>query len=256
MGPEAWREDLFKSSKSSQSQEILQQLLEMSGFPEPFFANSLQIKNIWARGRMEKIVREDLRDLSRIPELSQVEMLVSLLPERVGSPLSVQNLSEDLEVSHGTINRWLSYLQELYYFFRIQPWTKSVPRSLKKEPKIYLFDWTEAPDLGQKFENLIASHLQKACHYWTDTGRGNFGLHYVKNKEKQEIDFLLSLNKSPWLLIEVKMSDQHIDKPKIEKFTKYLGCPFVQVVFPPLVRKLYSENILLTSATNFLAGLP
>ena len=111
-------------------------------------------------------------------------MLVSLLPEKIGNPLSVQSLREDLEVSHDTVRRWLNYLTELYYFFEIRPWTKSVARTLKKEPKIYFYEWTEIESVGPRFENMLAVHLQKACHFWTDTGEGDFSLHYLRNKEK------------------------------------------------------------------------
>jgi predicted AAA+ superfamily ATPase len=48
-------------------------------------------------GRRARVVREDLRDLDRVREVSLVEQLVGLLPERVGSPLSVANLSRVLD---------------------------------------------------------------------------------------------------------------------------------------------------------------
>ncbi|MEN0059968.1 MAG: ATP-binding protein, partial [Bdellovibrio sp.] len=202
--PEAWKKGILGGGARQRKQSILEKLLKFSGFPEPYFSHSEKILNIWRRGRTEKIVREDLRDLSRLPELSQVEMLASLLPSKVGSPLSVQSLREDLEVAHDTVTRWLKYLNELYYFFELKPWTKSIPRSLKKEGKIYLYDWTEVEDAGVRFENMLACHLIKACHYWTDTGEGDFDLFYLRNKEKQEVDFLISKNKKPWLMVEAK----------------------------------------------------
>lgn len=133
--PEIWKSNLFKKSNKDFPQGPLQQLNEMSGFPEPYFANSEKVLRIWRQGRNEKIVREDLRDLSRLPELSQVEMLTSLLPTKIGSPLSVQSLREDLEVAHDTVTRWLCYLNELFYFFELKPWNKSIPRSIKKKEK-------------------------------------------------------------------------------------------------------------------------
>jgi predicted AAA+ superfamily ATPase len=233
-------------------------LFEMSGFPEPLFEGSPAILNIWRRGRIEKIVREDLRDLSRIPELSQIEMLVSLLPEKVGSPLSLQSLREDLEVSFDTVKRWMNYLNQLYYFFEIRPWTRSIPRSLKKEPKIYLYDWTEIESDGPRFENFIAFHLWKLCHYWTDIGVGAFQLHYLRNKEKQEVDFLISRGQKPWLTVECKTSDGKLD-PNFMKFQKHLKCPHVQVIWdgPRWQRPQTdaTDKVLITSADFFLSEL-
>lgn len=253
--PETWKKNIFIKPKKSLPQEPLEKLLALSGFPEPFFSGSEKILRIWRASRNEKIIREDLRDLSRLLELSQVEMLASLLPEKVGSPLSVQSLREDLEVAHGTVTRWLKYLSELFFFFEIKPWSKSIPRSLKKEGKVYLYDWTDVKDLGPRFENMIACHLLKACHYWTDTGEGNFELYYLRNKDKQEIDFLICKDRKPWLCLETKTKDTQIDLKTTQKFTSHTNCPFVQLVLTEDVWRVTNEN-LVASATFVLAGLP
>nr|BFD66458.1 ATP-binding protein [Bdellovibrio sp. HAGR004] len=253
--PETWKANLFIKPKKDLPQEPLERLLALSGFPEPFFSGSEKILRIWRQSRNEKIIREDLRDLSRLPELSQVEMLASLLPEKVGSTLSIQSLREDLEVAHGTVSRWLKYLNELFYFFEIKPWSKSVPRSLKKEGKIYLYDWTDVCDAGPRFENMVACHLLKACHYWTDTGEGHFELYYLRNKDKQEIDFLIVKDKKPWLCIEAKIKDTQINKNEVQKFLTHLKCPFIQVVRQNSVWRA-ENNMLVTSATYALSELP
>lgn len=255
LDPEAWRDGIFQRKKSEPPLKPLENLLAFSGFPEPYFSASPKILRIWRQSRNEKIVREDLRDLSRLPELSQVEMLTSLLPTKVGSPLSIQSLREDLEVAHGTVTRWLGYLNELFYFFEVKPWSKSVPRSLKKEGKIYLYDWTEIESPGAKFENLVACHLLKACHYWTDTGHGNFDLFFLRNKEKQEIDFLITKDRKPWICLEAKLTDTQIDSKAVEKLTAKLNCPYVQVVLKQGIWRA-QERTLVASATHVLSGLP
>ncbi len=253
--PDDWKKKLFLKPSQNLPQKPLSDLLELSGFPEPYYSGSKKIQRIWSTNRNEKIVREDLRDLSRLPELSQVEMLTSLLPEKIGSPLSVQSLREDLEVAHDTVSRWLRYLNELFYFFELKPWSKSVPRSLKKEGKIYLYDWTSIANEGIKFENLIACHLLKACHYWSDTGEGQFALHYLRNKEKQEVDFVIIKDKRPWLCVEAKMASTKLDTKVIDKFVGYLKCPFVQVTLEEKIWRAWEDRVVL-SATTFLSDLP
>lgn len=242
-------------SASIKSTKLLQQLLSFGPFPEPLLTNDEKILNLWQRNRIEKIVREDLRDLSKLPELSQIEMLVSLLPERVAQPLSIKSLSEDLEVAYTTVKRWLYYLNELYYFFSLKPYSKSLSRAIKKENKLYLWDWSEVETPGARFENLIASHLLKYCDYYTDTGFAHFELFFLKNKEKQEIDFLLTKNKNPFLPIEVKWSDEMPSK-SFAKFMPQFNCPLgIQLVFTPNVYKLHAYatyKILVISAATFL----
>lgn len=256
LDPEKWKSRLFSKKIDEGDQKVIESLMALSGFPEPYLSGSKKILNIWRKSRNEKIVREDLRDLSRLPELSQVEMLTSLLPEKVGNPLSVQSLREDLSVAHDTVKRWLTYLKELYYFFEVKPWNKSIPRSLKKEGKIYLYDWTEIEEEGFKFENLVACQLIKACHYWSDTGEGDFDLYYLRNKDKEEIDFLIVKNKKPWLSIESKFSETKVNHKTVDKFMKFTGCPYVQIVMQPNIWRNEGPQKLIASANRVFKDLP
>jgi len=236
-------------------QAALNSLLQFGGFPEPFLSGEKRRLNLWRRGRIEKVIREDLRDLSRIPELSQIEMLVSLLPERVGSLFSRASLREDLEVSFDTVRRWMQYLYELYYAFEIKPYTPKIPRSLKREGKLYLWDYSEIEDPAARFENLVAAHLLKTCHYWTDTGEGLFELFYLRTKEKQEIDFLIVKDRKPWLPVEVKTSETE-PSPHFKRFLPQLDCPLaLQLINKPnhIARhKIGKTGLLVASAARVL----
>ncbi|PIR26352.1 MAG: hypothetical protein COV43_01965 [Deltaproteobacteria bacterium CG11_big_fil_rev_8_21_14_0_20_42_23] len=249
---------LFDEKPSSQktNKEILQHLFEYGAFPDPYLAQDKRKAKLWRQDRIERVIREDLRDLSRIPELSQIEMLASLLPERIGSLLSINGLKEDLEVSYDTIKRWLQALDNLYYCFRIKPYSKSIKRSLKKEPKLYLWDHSEIEDKGSRFENLIASHLLKACHFWTDTGEGKFDLCYLRNKEKQEIDFLITKDNKPWLPLEVK-SQSTTPAPTWKKLFPQLACKRgIQIVSKENIWKstfVEDKEILIASASEVLS---
>jgi len=213
---------------------------------------------MWRRMRREIIIREDLRDISRIPELSRVELMVSLLPERVGSLFSLNSLREDMEVAHETVKRWITYLKSLYYLYEIKPYHKSIPRALKKEGKIYLWDYGEVRDMSARLENLVANHLLKACHLWTDTGYGEFDLFYLRNKEKEEIDFLLLRDGMPWLPVEVKLSNTSVS-PQWKKFLPMLPCQCgVQIVRDTHWRthEVAGKEILVGGAAQVLDYFP
>ena len=260
VGPDQLLATLFEKplSTSSQAQQALENLYQFGPFPEPLLAADPVTLRLWQGNRIEKIIREDLRDLSRLPELSQIEMLASLLPERVAQPLSIQALSEDLEVAYTTVKRWLNYLNELYYFFSLRPYSKSLARAIRKENKLYLWDWSEVESEGPRFENLIASHLLKYCNYLSDTGVGDFELRYLKNKEKHEIDFLILRDKKAYLAVEAKLSDT---KPSSSwgKFMKHLSCSVgIQLVKEPGVYKIHEfedHKVLTISAASFLQYL-
>jgi uncharacterized protein len=242
---------------AQEREAVFAALSRLGGFPEPFLTASDRAARIWRQSRVTQVIREDLRDLTHLTELGKIEMLASLLPERVGSPLSRQALSEVLEVAHPTITRWIGALTDLFYCFELKPWTKAVSRSLRKESKVYLWDWSEVDEPGPRFENLVACHLLKACDYWTDTGEGRFELWYLRNKEKEEIDFLIVRDKRPWLAVEAKLSDTTPSK-HFPKFLRYLGLDAgLQLVASPDVNRsvqIGDVRIRVMSAATALAA--
>ena len=185
-----------------------EKLLKNGGFPEPFIKNDPRFLNRWKTLRQEQLIRQDIRDLSRIQELGQIELLAEILKHQAGQLTNYTNLANKVNVSSATIRRWIKTLQSFFYCFTIQPWSKNIPRSLIKEPKTYLWDWIVCNDEGQRAETLVASHLLKAIHFWTDCGLGQYALWFIRDKEKREVDFLVSKNKKPWFLVEVKLSSK------------------------------------------------
>ena len=240
------------SSKNHRSN--LEALLRYGPFPEPLFAQDERKARLWRRNREQLVIREDLRDISRLPDLGRIEMLTALIPERIGSRLSPVSLREDLECRFDSLKRWLGWLKELYYLFEVKPYSANIPRSLKREGKIYLWDYSAIKDEGAKFENLVACHLLKACHFWTDTGEGDFELYYLRNKEKQEIDFLITRDREPWLPVEVKLNDC---KPSRhwQKFLQYLPCKRGLQIVNSAVRESYNYGdceLLVADAADVL----
>ena len=99
----------------------LRDLLTLGGFPEPCLAGSEVEARRWSREYRTRLIREDVTSLERIVDLGHLELLMLRLPELVGSPLSINALREDLQVSHKAAAAWLSALERLYAIFRLPP---------------------------------------------------------------------------------------------------------------------------------------
>ena len=183
-------------------------LIEMySGFPEPLYAAKMDKLRRWRRSRRDLVLREDLRDLSRIRELGLVDHLVELLPVRIGSPVSINALREELGVAFDTVKNWIAVLCRLYFLFELKPWSGKLARTLRKEAKLYFFEPTVIEDAGARFENTVALHLLKLVDTWNDRGYGDFSLGYVRDKERREVDFVIAEGIKPFALIEAKLSE-------------------------------------------------
>lgn len=209
-------EDLIQSPTKISDQGF-DSLLRFGGFPEPLFKRDNAFYQNWSTLRLQQLFNEDVRDLTRVQEIKQMELLATILSKQVGSMVNYSSLAKKVRVSHETVRRWMDTLNQLYYCFTLQPWTKNITRSLLKEPKVYLWDWSLAQEEGAKGENFIASHLIKACHYWTDRGEGEFTLFFLRDKQKREVDFLVAKNGNPWFLVEVKKSSSPLS-PSLEYF--------------------------------------
>ena len=135
------------------------------------------------------------------------EILTVLLKEQATQLVNLTNLSNKVRVSVDTIRRWVKTLESFYFCFLLRPWQNNITRSLIKEPKIFLRDWSLIEYPGARAENFIACHLLKAIDLWTDLGFGNYELYFLRTLEKKEVDFLVVKNRQPWFLVEVKSAN-------------------------------------------------
>lgn len=239
---------------STDERALFDSLDRFGGFPEPFIKQNERTLRRWQNEKTERLFREDIRDIHQIRDMGSLQILGDTLPERVGSLLSINSLREDLEVSHRAVTHWLNILEAFYFCFRVYPFVGKNYRSLKKEPKLYLVDWSEISEDAIRFENLIASHLLKLVHFLYDSEGYRVKLNFLRNAEKKEVDFLVSINQKPWFAVEVKMNETNIS-PHLHYYREKLNIPYCyQVIKKPGVDRLI-RGVRLVSADRFLCGL-
>lgn len=111
-------------------------LFKLGGFPEPFLSGSEKDLRRWQMERNRRVLYEDLRDLETVKDVTLVELLLATLPERVGSPLSVEKLRILLDSSHQTIERYIKILEKLYVVYRVPPFDTAKVKAVKKEQNV------------------------------------------------------------------------------------------------------------------------
>jgi len=204
-------------------------LFKLGGFPEPCLRGEERFWRRWQRERLQRVIYDDIRDLENIKEISLLELLASELPNRVGAPLSVKNLKEVLQVAHETVDRWINIFEKMYYCFRIPPYGARKVRAVKKEQKLYLWDWSIIPETGPRFENFIASHLLKYCHFVEDTEGFSMDLKFLRDTDKREVDFVVLKDGKPLFAVECKTGEKKIN-PALFYFMERTQIPrFYQV---------------------------
>ena len=233
--------------------EVFDRLMDVGGFPEPFLRGSRSWYNRWKRTHVDAILKDDLLTLSAVRDLQSIETLIELLRSRVGSPVSVNSLARDLQKTRNTVQHWLDLLEDLYVVFRVFPYHRNVARALLKGPKFYFYDNAMVQgDSGVRLENLVACALLKEMHRVQDVQGEDLGLHYVRDKDGREIDFLVTQDRQPWRMIEVKWKDA-APSANFKRFLAAETLHRLQVVGELAQSKSFPNGLRVEPAREFLA---
>lgn len=236
------------------SRDVFEQLFAFGGFPEPFLKKDERTLRRWHNQRLDRLVKEDIRDTENIRDLSALQVLVELLRERVGSLLSLNSLREDLNVAHKTVSLWMDVLERFYYHFRLYPFASNKIKSLRKEPKLYLWDWSEVKSEAARLENIVASHLLKLCHFLYDAHGYRAELYFLRDVEGREVDFLVTVDDKPWFAVEVKASDLTVSK-HLRYFVQRLEIPWSYQVVGTGDVDFFKDGVRVMAVDRFLGAL-
>lgn len=209
----------------AQSSSDLEHLLKFGGFPEPFHRSNTVFLKRWQNERHKKVIYEDLRDLENVREISVLEEVLYSLKPTVGSILSYQGIANELEVNIRSIQHWIEIFDNLYLTYRVKPFVSGKLRLVKKAHRLYFWDWSTLEDSGARFENFVASHLLKYCHFMEDTQGEKMELAYLRDTEEREIDFVILKNKKPFFAVECKVGERAVS-PHIHYFKNRLKIPY------------------------------
>lgn len=189
-------------------EEAFKRLMSVGGFPEPFLDGDEREARRWRKERFDRILKDDVRDLEAVRDITTLSLFADALRRRVGGLVVLDNIAQELQVTHKTLKQWLETLERMYMVFVVRPFTQNIPRAILKPPKVYFFDNADViGDDGARFENLVATTLLKRLHFLEDRDGYRYDLCYIRDKEKREVDFAIVKDGQVEELIEVKYSD-------------------------------------------------
>jgi predicted AAA+ superfamily ATPase len=232
----------------------LEQFLTRGGFPEPFLADDPVDADRWRMQYVDGPIWTDILDFERIHDFRAMQAVFELLRSRTGSPVSYQSIARDVDIAPNTVKKYIQILESLFIVFRVPPFSKRIARSIKKEPKIYFFDnGLVKGDDGTKFENLVALCLLKHVYGMLDMKGRPYALHYIRTKEKAEVDFCLANDEKPEWLIEAKLPYFEPNRA-LRYFSKRYDIPGIQLV-RYLKREKKESGIEVRDAEDYLKSL-
>lgn len=236
-------------------QRELESLLLLGGFPEPYSRQSATYSRRWSENYRARLIEEEITKVEQIKDLGKLELLMLRLPELVGSPLSLNGLREDLELSHEAVTRWVDILERFYGIFRISPFGSPKLKSIKKAQKHYHYDWTLIQDPGARFENLVAAHLLKWIDYQLDVEGHRYELRYFRDSDENEVDFVITDGRSPIQFIECKLTAESTPRALRLLKRKFPKVEAKVVVLNGSKEYRTKDGVVIIPATKFLSGL-
>jgi predicted AAA+ superfamily ATPase len=235
--------------------EILRRLNERGGFPEPYLADTNEDAARWRKQYFYGIIREDIRDLSRIQEIKTLQIMLEMLRRRTGVPLSYLSLARDLQISPHTVKSYIALLESLYIVFLVHPFHRNIARAVLKEPKLYFYDTGFVQgDEGVRLENTVAVSLKKHVQYLEDTRGDTVQLDYVRLKDGREVDFAVTGNDTILTLVEVKLTDTGLSSPLAYYSALFKDADAFQIVQNSRIEKQI-KNVHIVPAADWLAAL-
>ena len=245
----------FSAAEIENSAEAtLDHLMERGGFPEPFLAESIEDASRWRMQYVDGLIRTDILDFEKIHDFKAIQLTLEMLRNRVGSPVSHASLARDIGCAPNTVKRYIEILESLFIIFRVSPYHRNIARSILKEPKIYFYDTGLVnADQGIRYENMIALSLLKHVNAIEDNRGKRARLHYLRTKEKKEVDFVLAIERKPLQLIEAKLSESGVSS-SLKYFQRKYSLPAKQVV-RYLKHEHSVEGIEVRRAIDFLKSL-
>lgn len=142
---------------------------------------------------------KDLLIWSNIKHSNTLLKLLQLLALQVGSEVSYNELSKEIGIDRGTVERYIDLLEKTYVIFKLSSFSRNYRNELKKAKKIYFCDngirnalisnfasLTLRNDVGALWENFLISERRKKLAYeniWVNT-------YFWRTTTQVEIDYI------------------------------------------------------------------
>ena len=91
-------------------------------------------------------------------------------------------------------------------------------------------------------------------HYLQDYEGYNAQLHFLRDRDKREVDFLVAIDNKPWFACEAKLHNGDVSSHLLY-YKERLKIPFVYQVVKEQKNDIIKNGIRVLPATKFLASL-
>ena len=179
--------------------ERLEQFLIFGMYPEIFSYKGGTDKAEYLTELTSAYLYKDVLELSTIKHSYKINKLLRLLAFQIGSLVSLNELSDALEMSKDTVANYIDLLEKSFVIFRLTGYSRNLRKEISKMDKIYFYDLgvrnsiidnfrslDYRDDIGQLWENFLMTERMKTLGYRSERARKYFWRTY----SKAEMDYV------------------------------------------------------------------
>ncbi len=177
------------------------------GYPRVVLAKGKEEKKMVLKNIYNIYFLREVKTLMDIADDYKLEKLIKVLALQIGNIVDFSNLSNEVDIAVQTVRKYVNFLEKTYICNLVKPFFKNKRREVVKAPKNFFFDTglrnvvvddfrllNDRTDSGELLENA----------FWMQLIKTDMKTHYWRDKNLNEVDFVLSLAESKMVAIEVK----------------------------------------------------
>ena len=213
----SWLDTLFSGAMltaiAPKVGDALVEQVTRGGYPEALTRTDNRRRKTWARQYIDALIQRDIKDIASIDKLDQVPRLLKALSQTAGQLCNYSQLGGQVGIDHKTASKYIAVFEQMYLMQRITIWSGNRLSRLLKTPKLQFLDsgllsvlldysntLAQRKLFGQLLESFVFAELRKQIT-WAD---GEYGIFYYRDKDQNEVDFVIENASGDIIGIEVK----------------------------------------------------
>jgi len=192
-------EELENTEQIINRKDNLHSRLIYGNYPELLQLNTTREKHLYLKELVNSYLLKDILTFETIRNSDKIIDLLRLIAFQVGSEVSIPELSNSLQISRNTVDKYLDLLTKVFIIYKIGGFSRNLRKEVNKSSRYYFLDngirniiignlnaINLRNDMGILWENYMVSERIKFQNY-NDVLVYNY---FWRTYDQQEIDWI------------------------------------------------------------------
>lgn len=182
-----------------EADKIIEDLLIYGSYPETLVKKSYAEKREYLELLRDSYLYKDILELENLRNSDKLSDLLRLLAFQIGNEVSLNELSNALDLSKQTIERYLDLLEKAFVIMRVRGFSRNLRKEISKTARYYFLDngirnavinnfnlLDTRNDVGQLWENFLFVERMKKRTYQSIYSN----IYFWRTYDQKEIDLI------------------------------------------------------------------